>query len=118
MKELTSSISEFEDLIKGNYLYVDKTEYIWNLVKSYKGIYFMTRPRHFGKTLTVSTLEAVFQSKRDLFKGLAIYDKPYDWKEYSIIRLDFGKGDYSTMDLYEKSLCKLVQASAKKMDWF
>ena len=48
MKEITSNTSAFEDLIKGNYLYVDKTEYIWNLVKSYKGFYFLSRPRRFG----------------------------------------------------------------------
>ena len=114
MKELTSSIPDFEKLIKEGYLYVDKTEYIWKLIKKPFESYFMIRPWHFGKTLTISTLEAVFQGKRDLFKGLAIYDKPYDWKEYPIIRLDMGKGDYSTMDLYEKSLCNIVQESAGK----
>ena len=93
MKRLISSIPDFEKIIKEGYLYVDKTEYIWQLIKKPFEAYFLTRPWHFGKTLTVSTLEAVFQGKKDLFKGLAIYDKPYDWKEYSIIRLDIGKGD-------------------------
>lgn len=90
MKDLTSSVYTFEDLIKGNYLYVDKTEYIWNLVRPYKGLYFLSRPRRFGKSLTISTLKAVFQGKKDLFKGLAIYEKEYDWKEYPVIHLDMG----------------------------
>ena len=81
MKDLTSSLYKFEDLINGNYLYVDKTEFIWSLVKPYKGIYFMARPRRFGKSLTLSTLKAVFQGRKDLFQGLAIYDKPYDWTQ-------------------------------------
>ena len=90
MKDLTSSVYTFEDLVNGHYLYVDKTEYIWNLIRPYKGIYFMSRPRRFGKSLTISTLKAVFQGKRDLFKGLAISKKKYDWKEYPVIHLDMA----------------------------
>ncbi len=90
MKDLTSSVYTFEDLINGHYLYVDKTEYIWSLVRPYKGIYFMSRPRRFGKSLTVSTLKAVFQGRKELFKNLAIYDKDYDWKEYPVIHLDMA----------------------------
>ncbi|NMA20956.1 MAG: AAA family ATPase, partial [Lentisphaerae bacterium] len=93
MKDLTSSVYTFEKLIRGNYLYVDKTEYIWNLVRPASGIYFMSRPRRFGKSLTVSTLKAVFQGKKELFKGLAIYDKEYDWKEYPVIHLDMANCD-------------------------
>ena len=90
MKDLTSSIYTFENLIKGNFLYVDKTEYIWQLIKPASEMYFLSRPRRFGKSLTLSTLKAVFEGKRELFKGLALYDKPYDWKTYPIIHLRFG----------------------------
>jgi len=90
MKDLTSSVYTFEDLIQGNFLYVDKTEYIWNLIRPAKEMYFLSRPRRFGKSLTLSTLKAVFQGKKELFKGLAIYDKPYDWKPYPVIHLDLG----------------------------
>jgi len=96
MKAITSSISDFEKLINGGYLYVDKTEYIWRLIEHTGESYFLSRPRRFGKSLTVSTLKAIFQGNRDLFKGLAIYDKPYDWKEYPIIHLSFG--DYSPIN--------------------
>ncbi len=90
MKELTSSVYTFSDLIRGNFLYVDKTEYIWKMIRPSKEMYFLSRPRRFGKSLTVSTLEAVFNGEKELFKGLQIYDKDYDWKKYPIIHLDFG----------------------------
>ena len=93
MKDLTSYVFSFEELIRGNFLYVDKTEYIWKLIQTYKGLYFLSRPRRFGKSLTLSTLKAVFEGKKELFKGLAIYDKPYDWKPYPVIHLSFG--DYN-----------------------
>ena len=96
MKELTTSIFSFEDLIQGNFLYVDKTEYIWQLVKPAKEMYFFSRPRRFGKSLTISTLKAVFEGKKELFKGLAIYDKPYDWKQYPIIHISCG--DYNPIN--------------------
>ena len=96
MKDITSSVYNFEDLIQGNFLYVDKTEYIWQLIKPAKEMYFLSRPRRFGKSLTVSTLKAVFEGKKELFKGLAIYDKPYDWKPYPVIHLSFG--DYNPIN--------------------
>lgn len=90
MKEITSSIYEFEELIRENYLYVDKTEYIWNLIRPGLGGYFLSRPHCFGKSLTISTLKAIFEGKKELFKGLAIYDKPYDWTPHPVIHLDFA----------------------------
>ena len=90
MKELTSSLYDFERLINGNYLYIDKTEYVWEMVRQPYACYFLSRPRRFGKSLLVSTLKAVFQGKRELFKGLALYDKPYDWQQYPVIHIDLG----------------------------
>lgn len=80
MKELTSSDYSFPSFIEGNCLYVDKTEYIWKLANFSKGLFFLSRPRRFGKSLTISTLKAFFEGRKELFKGLAIYDKPHDWK--------------------------------------
>ena len=101
MKDLTTSVYNFEDLIRGNFLYVDKTEYIWQLIRPAKSMYFLSRPRRFGKSLLLSTLKAIFEGKKELFKGLAIYDKPYDWKQYPILHLRFA--DYSPMkDTVEK----------------
>ncbi len=94
-QDLTTSVYTFEDLINGNFLYVDKTEYIWQLIQPAKGMYFLSRPRRFGKSLLLSTLKAIFEGKKELFKGLALYGKPYDWKKHPIIHLSFG--DYTPM---------------------
>lgn len=114
MKDLTSSVYTFEKLIDGNFLYVDKTEYIWKLIQPAYGQYFLSRPRRFGKSLTVSTLEAVFQGKKELFKGLALYDKPYDWKQYPVIHLDFGDRKNNTPEALEASLQDLLQKCAEQ----
>ena len=68
MKDITNSVYSFDDLIQGNFLYVDKTEYIWQLIRPAKGMYFLSRPRRFGKSLAVSTLKAVFEGRKELFK--------------------------------------------------
>ena len=77
MKKLTSSVYTFADLIADDFLYVDKTEFIWKLVSQGKGLYFLSRPRRFGKSLTLSTLKAVFEGRRELFEGLAIAKRGY-----------------------------------------
>jgi len=114
MKNLTSSVYTFEKLIDGDFLYVDKTEYIWKLIQPAYAQYFLSRPRRFGKSLTISTLEAIFQGKKELFKGLALYDKPYDWKPYPIIHLDFGDRKNDTPEALEKSLQDLLKKCASQ----
>ncbi len=113
MKDLTSSISTFEDLIQGDFLYVDKTEYIWQVIKPAKEMYFLSRPRRFGKSLTLSTLKAVFEGKKNLFKGLAIYDKPYDWKPHPIIQLDMNGRDFSTLEKMEERFRQILKEQAE-----
>ncbi len=60
------------------------------MVSKMEGQFFLSRPRRFGKSLTLSTLESVFKGEKELFKGLYIYDQPYDWKPYPIIRLSMN----------------------------
>ena len=95
-KELTSFVYTFEEMIKGNFLYVDKTEFIWNLIRPSKAGYLLTRPRRFGKSLLISTLKAIFEGKKELFKGLVLYNKSYDWKKYPIIHIDFSNSNLET----------------------
>jgi len=116
MKDLTSSVYTFEKLINGNYLYIDKTEYIWELVRPASGIYFMSRPRRFGKSLTVSTLKAIFQGRDDLFKGLAIANKDYDWKKHPVIHLDLNGWNFTSLEKVKNSLRRLVQEAAEDHD--
>ena len=113
MKDITSYVYNFEELIQGNFLYVDKTEYIWQLICPSSAGYFLSRPRRFGKSLTVSTLKAVFEGKKELFKGLAIYDKPYDWKPYPVIHLSFG--DYNVDSDAQKELSGYLMAKIKQV---
>jgi len=72
VKKLGIGISDFKELIGGNYIYVDKTEYIYKLINSGK-YYFLSRPRRFGKSLLLSTIRYLFEGQRELFKGLYIY---------------------------------------------
>ena len=112
MKELTSYTYSFEELIQGEFLYVDKTEYIWNMIRPRTAGYFLSRPRRFGKSLTVSTLKAIFQGKKELFNGLAISEKDYDWKPYPVIHLDMNGLDFSSVEELESSLCGLLKEAA------
>jgi len=114
MKNLTTSVYTFEKLIGGGYFYVDKTEYIWGLIKESCGIYFLSRPRRFGKSLTLSTLKAVFQNKKHLFKGLALETKPYDWKEYPVIHLDLGECSASSAIELDEALQKALDNVASE----
>ena len=116
MKDLTTSIYTFEDLIEGGFLYVDKTEYIWDLIRPAKGIYFLSRPRRFGKSLTLSTLKAVFQGKKHLFEGLALESKPHEWKEYPIIHLDLGSKDVQNVAELKTYLTNRVNKVARDYD--
>ena len=77
MKKLPISIQTFENIIEGEMVYVDKTEYIHSLINEGK-YYFLARPRRFGKSLLLTTLKSFFEGKKELFKGLYIYDKEKD----------------------------------------
>ncbi|MBO4491265.1 MAG: ATP-binding protein [Lentisphaeria bacterium] len=114
MKNLTSSVYSFEKLRNEGYLYVDKTEFIWNLINPAGESYFLSRPRRFGKSLTLSTLKAVFEGKKELFKGLAIYDKPYDWKPYPIIHLDMANCDVHSEGDLRDYLVRMMTRLAKQ----
>ena len=103
----------FENLRRGGYVYVDKTSYLHSLVRQEGNMFFLSRPRRFGKTLTVSTLEAIFQGKRELFKGLAIDALDYDWKTYPVIHIDFGDCPFDTPEELDSWLCDLVLRIAK-----
>jgi hypothetical protein len=70
---------------------VDKTEKIFDLVNNPKGVYFLSRPRRFGKSLLISTLNEIFEGEKELFKDLWIYKADYAWKKYPVVRIDFSR---------------------------
>ena len=111
-KSITTSNYTFEDIITGGDLYVDKTDYFHKMVSVNKGIFFLSRPRRFGKSLSVSTLKNIFNGNKELFKGLKIYDLPYDWKEYPVINLNISKAPCESAALLNEGLCGLVRENA------
>ena len=90
-------IQNFEDLRNNNCVYIDKTELIYKLTHSDK-VYFLSRPRRFGKSLLVSTLEAYFQGKKHLFEGLAMERLETEWTEYPVLHMDFSVSKYTDAD--------------------
>ena len=100
--DLPIGISSFKDIIQGNFVYVDKTKWIYKLVKPAKHYAFLSRPRRFGKSLTISTLYELFTGNRELFKGTYIYDK-WDFKKHIVLRLDMTKISPELKDI-ERSL--------------
>lgn len=90
-------IQDFEDLQRNGYAYVDKTNFVYKLADEGK-YYFVSRPRRFGKSLFLSTLEAYFQGKKELFKGLAIYDLETEWKKYPIFHIDLNTANFREKD--------------------
>jgi hypothetical protein len=113
MKRLPLGIQAFEDIRIKDYLYVDKTETIYRLILEGK-IYFLSRPRRFGKSLLVSTLDAIFSGRKDLFNGLYIYDK-WDWsRQYPVIRIDWTQIEHSTLGEMKSSLCNYLCRIAKR----
>ncbi len=108
MKNLSTSIYTFEKLRQENCVYVDKTEYLHKLITGASQQVFCARPRRFGKSLTVSTLEAIFRGKRELFEGLYIGEQDYDWQEYPVVHLDFARSVMDNIDILKHSLALLL----------
>lgn len=96
-------IQNFESLRKDDYFYIDKTALIYQMVKTGR-YYFLSRPRRFGKSLMISTLEAYFQGKKELFTGLAMEKLEKDWIEHPILHLDLNTGKYDKPESLDKML--------------
>ena len=102
-KKYPIGIQTFEDIREYDFYYVDKTNMIYELAKE-KGYYFLARPRRFGKSLLLSTLQAYFEGKKDLFNGLAMEQLEHDWTKYPVLRLDFNGANYAADGELESKL--------------
>ena len=91
-RKLPAGIQSFKKIREENFLYVDKTDIIWNLANNGDQYNYLSRPRRFGKSVLVDTLQAYFEGRKDLFEGLKIMDLEDDWTQYPVIRLDMSKG--------------------------
>lgn len=112
LKPLPIGIQTFRDIINGGYLYIDKTRWIYELIRYSKGAYFLSRPRRFGKSLLISTLDEIFHGRRDLFQGLWLYNSPYEWKQHPIIRLDFSQNPIKNAAELQETITHWIQGVA------
>ena len=105
-------IQDFEKIIEGGYVYLDKTNLVYDLAHN-GNIYFLCRPRRFGKSLLVSTLKCYFEGKKELFKGLAIDKLEKEWKQYPVFHIDFNGIDFTEAGILDKVLEEFVACSER-----
>ena len=106
--------ADFRELREKGYIYVDKTEQLYRLANGIDiggKLFFISRPRRFGKSLMLSTLECLFRGQRDLFKGLAIDKLDYDWAEYPVLHFNFGTMKVETLELFTQQFVERVSRS-------
>ena len=114
MEKITTDISSFEKLRRNGFVYVDKTDLLWRLAAMKDGCqFFISRPRRFGKSLMLSTLACLFEGKRELFRGLKIEKKRWDWKKYPVVHLDMSQVRGETPDKLEAVLLGMVLRLAR-----
>ena len=105
---------DFPTLIKNGNVYVDKTSLLHRLVSCQDGyFFFISRPRRFGKSLMISTLEQIFLGNKELFKGLDIYASDYDWTPHPVLRLDMSRVKSTSAEGYSAALCEILKDLAK-----
>jgi hypothetical protein len=114
MKKLPIGIQTFSEMIEDNYLYVDKTLLIDELIQSGKYL-FLSRPRRFGKSLLVSTLKEIFSGNKELFRGLAIEQKR-QWEPHPVIVIDFSIISYDNEKVFTLSLSSFLDDAASEYD--
>ncbi|MDR1819484.1 MAG: ATP-binding protein [Methanobrevibacter sp.] len=114
MNKLSLGLSEFDDIIKQDKIYVDKTKFIKKMLDQGRKYYFLSRPRRFGKTLFVSTLENFFQCNKNLFKNTYIHDNWKEWIEYPVLRIYMNDLLNSSSLNLEKDILGLINDIAKK----
>ena len=110
MKKLPIGIQSIEKLLKKNeYIYVDKTGFAKQLIDEGAPHYFMSRPRRFGKSLFINTLEEIFKGNKELFKGCQIYDSDYEWQEHPVLHFDFARIRSSTNEAFSAGLEAILE---------
>ena len=113
LKRLPVGIQTFDKLIQGGYLYIDKTAYIHKMVSESNYI-FLSRPRRFGKSLLVSTLQSYFEGKKDLFKGLAIEQLEKEWAQHPVLRFSLASGKHMEKEQLERYLLDILSDNEER----
>ena len=102
-------IQTFEEIINRDLLYIDKTEYVYRMAHSGGKHFFLGRPRRFGKSLLVSTMQSYFEGKKELFKGLAMEKLEKDWTEYPVLHFDLSGGKHMEKEQLERYLADTLE---------
>ena len=113
LKRLPVGIQTFTEIINRKMLYIDKTEYIYRMTKLSKYI-FLSRPRRFGKSLLVSTLQSYFEGKKDLFKGLAIEQLEKEWAQHPVLRFSLASGKHMEKEQLERYLLDILSDNEER----
>ena len=113
MRKMPIGIQDFATIRTDGYVYADKSAFVYELANTGKS-YFLSRPRRFGKSLLVSTLETYFLGRKELFQGLAIEDLEHDWTQYPVLKFSLAGGDFSTKDGLEIALRSWLSDFEKK----
>ena len=107
-------IQTFERIRKEDKLYIDKTEYIYRMAHTSGTYFFLGRPRRFGKSLLVSTMQSYFEGKKDLFKGLAIEKLEKDWTEYPVLHFSMAMGKHMEKEQLERYLIYILKENERR----
>ena len=106
-------IQTFEEIVNKNFLYIDKTEYIYHMTHTGGKYFFLGRPRRFGKSLLVTTLQSYFEGRKDLFEGLAIEKLEKEWTQYPVLHFDMSGGKHMEKEQLEEYLGYRLQEEEK-----
>ena len=110
--KLPIGIQTFRKIREENYIYIDKTKEAYDLINSYSYA-FLSRPRRFGKSLFVDTLQEIFEGNKELFKGLYVYEN-YDFEKYPVIKIDWS-GDFKTLETTKNVAMEILKENQKKL---
>ena len=108
VKKLPLGIQSFKEIASQDYIYIDKTQYIYQLLNDAR-YYFLSRPRRFGKSLLLDTINAVFEGDKHLFKGLRIYDSDYNFESHPVLKLDLSNISNESPDALKESLLSALK---------
>ena len=113
LRRLPVGIQTFETIRENDMLYVDKTEYVWNMINLSKYI-FLSRPRRFGKSLLLSTIQAYYEGRKDLFKGLFIESVEKAWTAYPVLRFSMASGKHMEREQLERYLLNMLAEQERR----
>jgi len=113
MKKLPIGLSTLADIIQEDYLYIDKTKLALDLINEGR-YYFLSRPRRFGKSLFLDTLRTIFEGRKELFKGLHIYER-YEFVKYPVIRISFNDGRFSTKEGLQSKIFNILKENQRAL---